>query len=63
MGGFAEAVLERARGARDGLEAAHLAQGAFAVTGAADGLDDVLRLARGHGLGVEVAGTDARGAG
>lgn len=50
MGEFAEAVLERVRGARDGLDAAHLAQDAFAVAVAADELDDVLRLAREHGI-------------
>jgi ArsR family transcriptional regulator len=50
MGGFAEAMLERVRGARDGLEVAHLAQDAFAVAVPSDELDDVLRLAREHGI-------------
>lgn len=50
MGEFAQAVVERVREARDGLEAAHLARDVFAVAVASDELDDVLRPAREHGI-------------
>ncbi|GAA3784649.1 hypothetical protein GCM10022403_019150 [Streptomyces coacervatus] len=50
MSGFAEAVLERVRGAQDGLEVAHLARDAFAVAVESGELEDMLRLACEHGI-------------
>jgi hypothetical protein len=47
VGEFAEAVLERVRGA---VLRSHLAQDAFAVAVASDELDDVLRLAHERGI-------------
>ncbi|SPE63489.1 hypothetical protein SNS2_4813 [Streptomyces netropsis] len=50
MSAFAEAMRERVRDARAALEAAQADGDAYAVAMAADELDDVLRLARAHGV-------------
>lgn len=53
VGGFAEAVRERIREARARLEAALEAEGAFEAAMAEDELEEVLRLARKHGIRAE----------
>lgn len=58
MGEFAEALLARVRAARVALAAAVAAGDAYAVAVAQDELDDMMRLACGHGVAVEAAGTD-----
>ncbi|UIX34227.1 hypothetical protein [Streptomyces sp. GQFP] len=58
VGEFAEALLARVRAARADLVAAVAAEDAYAVAVAQDELDDMMRLARWHGLDVEAAGTD-----
>lgn len=57
MSEVAEALLARVRAARAGLAAAVNAEDAYAVAVAQDELDDAVRLARRHGLDVEVTGT------
>jgi uncharacterized protein (DUF58 family) len=54
VGGFAEAVRERVRAARAAVAAA-LAEGdPYEVAVAQDELDDALRVARRHGIDVDV---------
>ncbi|WHM40863.1 hypothetical protein [Streptomyces sp. BPTC-684] len=52
MGGFAEAVRERVRRAREVLEAALEAKDVYEVSLAQGELEDALRLARKHGIDV-----------
>lgn len=54
----AEALLARVRAARAGLAAALDAEDPYAVAVAQDELDDAVRMARGHGLDVEVTEAD-----
>jgi len=58
VGTAVEALLARVRAARAGLAAAVAAGDPYAVAVAQDELDDAVRLARGYGLDVEVAGAD-----
>lgn len=53
-----EALLARVRAARTGLAAAVADEDPYAVAVARDELDDAVRMARGYGLDVEVAGTE-----
>ncbi|MFI0914137.1 hypothetical protein [Streptomyces abikoensis] len=53
MGGFAEAARERVSRAQAALDAAHEAGDAYGMSVAADELEDALRIAREHGLGME----------
>ncbi|MEU6497611.1 hypothetical protein ABZ890_45940 [Streptomyces sp. NPDC046984] len=58
VGEVVEALLGRVRAARAGLEVAVAAEDPYAVAVAQDELDDAVRLARGYGLDVAVAGAD-----
>nr|QIY76200.1 hypothetical protein HEP84_52180 [Streptomyces sp. RLB1-33] len=58
VGAVVEALLARVRAARAGLAAAVADEDAYAVAVAQDELDDAVRVARGYGLDVEVAGVD-----
>ncbi len=53
MGGFAEALVERVRAARVGLETALEAGDAYEVAVAQDELDDAVRMARANGIHAE----------
>ncbi len=60
MGGFAEAMLERVRAARESVRDATAAKDAYRIAVAQDELDDALRVARRHGLDPDTdTGTDA----
>ncbi|MFF7153922.1 hypothetical protein [Streptomyces sp. NPDC008139] len=50
MDGFAEAMLERVRVAREAVAAAGRAGDAYALAVACDELDDALRIARANGV-------------
>ncbi|WP_369029790.1 MULTISPECIES: hypothetical protein [Streptomyces] len=58
VGTAVEALLARVRAARAGLADAVAAGDPYAVAVAQDELDDAVRLARGYGLDIEVAGAD-----
>ncbi|MFF4407547.1 hypothetical protein ACFY2W_21945 [Streptomyces sp. NPDC001262] len=53
MGGFVEAARERVSRAQAALDAAHEVDDAYAVSVAADELEDALRVAREHGVAAE----------
>ncbi|MEU8869068.1 hypothetical protein [Streptomyces umbrinus] len=56
VGEFAEALLARVREARAGLAAAVDAEDAYAASVAQSDLDDVVWLARRHGIDIEADG-------
>lgn len=58
---FAEAVRERVREARASLREALAAEDAYSVAVAQDELDDVLRLARLHGVELSEAADSKKG--
>jgi hypothetical protein len=58
VGTVVEALLARVRAARARLAAAAAARDPYAVAVAQDELDDAVRMARGHGLDVEVERAD-----
>ncbi|MFR9797572.1 hypothetical protein ACL02U_16940 [Streptomyces sp. MS06] len=63
MGGFPEALMERVRAARAGLEAALETQDAYEVAVAQDELDDAVRIARANGVDVEADAVPEEGEG
>ncbi|MFJ9539200.1 hypothetical protein ACIRPX_18320 [Streptomyces sp. NPDC101225] len=60
MNEVTEALLARVHAARAALVAAVGAADPYAVAVAEDELDDAVRMARRHGLNVQVMGTDER---
>ncbi|MFF7194653.1 hypothetical protein ACFZAM_13195 [Streptomyces sp. NPDC008079] len=54
MDGFAEAMLERVRVAREAVAAAGRAGDAYALAVACDELDDALRIARANGVDADL---------
>lgn len=58
MNEVAEALLARVRAAQADLADAVNAEDPYAIAVAEDELDDAVRMARRHGLSVEVTGTD-----
>ncbi|WP_188279485.1 hypothetical protein [Streptomyces sp. CBMA29] len=62
MDGFAEAMLERVRVAREAVAAAGRAGDAYALAVACDELDDALRIARANGVEADLPEDEGGGA-